>query len=200
MLSPSNWISNGGCACLTELSLVDELRAVHRILEEAHVANALCGGMAANLYRTGVRATTDVDVYIACSAPELVNLANLFEERGWTAHPAWRKAALLRLERADKPKVDLLVAATELERIAVERARPAQIEDIRMRVLRAEDLIVFKLVAGRARDYADVAAIINAQVDRLDDIYIERALRELDMVERWARAVEMAEVDKDDVD
>lgn len=200
MRAPNNWTSSGGCACLTELSLVDELRAVHQVLEEAHVANALCGGMAANLYRTGVRATTDVDVYIACSAPELVRLAKAFEERGWAAHPAWRKAELLRLERDDKPKVDLLVAATQFERLAVERARQAQIEDLRIRVLRAEDLIVFKLVAGRVRDYADVAAIINAQTDRLDDIYIERSLREFDMDERWGRAVEMAVVDKDDID
>ena len=171
---------------------------MHEVLERSGVPNALCGGLAANLYRDDVRATTDVDLYILCSAPELVSLARTFEDGGWEAHPAWRQADLLRLERDDHPRVDLLVASTDFERQAIERAVPFQIDELQIRVLLPEDLIVFKLVAGRDRDYGDVAAIINAQGDALDHEYIEQNLSDIGMPERWPRAVASAARDAED--
>lgn len=180
------------------MSLEEELVAVHDALKTAGVAHALCGGIAANLYRTDVRATVDVDLCVACSAPELVALARLFEARGWLVHPAWRQAELLRLQREGRPRVDLLIAATPFERAAVERAVSFDIDGRTIRVLTAEDLVVFKLVAGRARDYEAVAAIINAVGRQLDVGFIEDALGDLGLGSRWQTAVEAAALETDD--
>lgn len=169
--------------------------AVHPLLETRGIGHALCGGIAANLYRAELRATVDVDFYIVCAATELVALTRLFEQEGWRVHPAWEQAELLRLEREDLPRVDLLIASTDYEKQAVGRATVVTIDDEEVGVLRPEDLIVFKLVAGRARDFEAVAAIINTLGDNLERDFIAKTLTGLGMEERWTRALAEAELE-----
>lgn len=180
-------------------SLLDALIEVHEVLDEAAIDHALCGGLAGNLYRTVFRTTDDVDLYITCAAPKILDLARRFEGHGWTVHPAWRKAQLVRLERRDRPRIDLLVAATSYERQAIERAVLKSFDEIEMRVLTPEDLIVFKLVAGRFHDYETVAAIINTQGSKLDASFIQRKLAQFGMSDRWDMAVEGAEREGQDL-
>lgn len=182
-----------------EGSLLDALLAVHDVLEAEGVEHALCGGLAANLYRDELRTTIDIDLYLVSSAPQLVSLARAFEERGWTAHPAWRQAELLRLERDDLPRVDLLIASTDFERDAVQHASRALIAGRDIRVLTPEDLIVFKLVAGRLRDYEDVAAVLNARGGEIDIRYVRRWLEEFGMSDRWQRALDEARREAQDL-
>jgi predicted nucleotidyltransferase len=182
-----------------EGSLLDALLAVHDVLEAEDVEHALCGGLAANLYRDELRATVDLDIYLVSSPAQLVSTTRAFEEHGWTAHPAWRQAELLRLERADLPRVDLLIASTDFERIAVRRASEALIAGRNIRVLTPEDLIIFKLAAGRLRDYEDVVAMLNARTGRIDAGYVRRWLDEFGMTERWTRALEEAKREAEDL-
>jgi predicted nucleotidyltransferase len=175
------------------LGLSSELLAVHAVLAGEGVPHALCGGIAANLYRTEVRATVDVDLCIVTSAAALVDLARRFEDGGWAVHPEWRAAELLLLERAGQPRVDLLIATTAFERQAVERATPFDMDGTTINVLVAEDLIVFKLAAGRARDYEAVTALIAAHGPKLDATFISESLEEIGLADRWDRALEMAE-------
>lgn len=182
-----------------EGTLTDALVAVHDVLADASVDHALCGGLAANLYRDEVRATTDVDLYLDVSAPKLVELTRRFEAAGWEAHPAWRRAELLRLERDDLPRVDCLIASTDYERDAVRHAAHMTIAGREVKVLVPEDLVVFKLVAGRARDYEAVAAVMNASETDLDVAYIRRWLDSFGMGDRWGRALEEAEREAQDL-
>ncbi|HEX9711527.1 MAG TPA: hypothetical protein VGB52_03115 [Actinomycetota bacterium] len=173
-------------------TLTDALLAVHDILEAVGVPHALCGGLAANLYREEVRATSDVDLAVAVGPAHIVDLVKRFADHGWRAEPYWRQGEQLRLTRGDLPRVDCLVATTDYERTAIERSTLATIEGHELHVLAAEDLIVFKLVAGRARDYEAVAAIINARGGRLDVEYIKGWLEQFGRPEAWARAVDEA--------
>jgi predicted nucleotidyltransferase len=173
-------------------SLSDALFAVHAVLEYAGVPHALCGGLAANLYRDEVRATADVDLAVAAGPSRLVDLVRTFTDAGWSAEPYWRQGEQVRLTRRDLPRVDLILATTDFERAAIERAAPAAIEGRTIPVLVAEDLVVQKLLAGRARDYEAVAAMINAMGDRLDSEYIRGWLEQFDAGEAWARAIDEA--------
>ena len=173
-------------------TLSQALLAVHEILESAAIPHALCGGLAANLYRKEVRATSDVDIAIAVGPARMVDLVRTFDQRGWKPEPYWRKGEQLRLAHRDLPRVDCLVATTDYERAAIDRAVSAEIEGREVRVLTAEDLIVFKLIAGRARDYEAVAAIINARRGRLDIDYIKGWLEQFGTPEAWKRAVDEA--------
>lgn len=181
-----------------EGTLSDALVAVHDLLVDASVDHALCGGLAANLYREEVRATADVDLYLVIGAAPLVELTRSFEEAGWRAHPSWRRAEQLRLERDDLPRVDCLIAGTDFERQAVRNAVGIRIAGRDMKVLTPEDLIVLKLVAGRSRDYEAVAAVVNARGGDLDVRYVGRKLEGLGMKDRWDRALEEAEREAED--
>lgn len=173
-------------------TLTDALLAAHSVLEAHIVPHALCGGLAANLYREEVRATSDVDVMVTLGPAELVDIVRVFEAAGWRAEPYWRQSQQIRLSRPDLPRVDCLIATTDYERAAIEHAVPIEIEGQPLRVLTAEDLIVFKLVAGRARDYEAVAAIINAHRGSLDIGYITGWLGQFGAENAWARALEDA--------
>lgn len=178
-------------------SLTDALLAVHEILEADAIAHALCGGLAANLYRDEVRATTDVDLAVAVGPARLVDLVKAFTERGWDAQPYWRNGEQIRLSRRDLPRVDCLIATTDYERAAIDRSVEVEIAGRALRVLTAEDLIVFKLVAGRARDHEAVAAIINARGAALDTQYITGWLEQFEVPDAWGRALEEARREAD---
>jgi predicted nucleotidyltransferase len=173
-------------------TLTDALLAVDEILLAAGVPHALCGGIAANLYRDEVRATSDVDLAIAIGAAHLVDLVRTFADNGWDAEPYWRRGEQLRLAHQDLPRVDLIVATTDFERAAIDRSAAIEIDGRSLQVLTAEDLIVFKLIAGRARDYEAVAAIINTSAGGLDVGYITGWLEQFAVRDRWERAIEEA--------
>lgn len=173
-------------------SLMQALLGVHDVLDSAKVSHALCGGLAANLYRDEVRATSDVDLAVVVTPARLVDLAQALSNAGWKVEPLWRQSEQLRLTRKDLPRVDCIVATNDYERTAIEHAVPAYIEGHELAVLTAEDLIVFKLIAGRARDYEAVAAIINARGKRLDVDYITGWLEQFEASEAWERAKEEA--------
>jgi hypothetical protein len=173
-------------------SLTDALLAVHEILEAAGVPHALSGGIAANLYRAEVRATSDVDIAIVVGPARLVALVGTFARAEWKAEPYWRKGEQVRLTHDELPRVDCLVATTDYERAAIDHAVTAQIEGRGIRVLTAEDLIVFKLIAGRARDYEAVAAIINERGKQLDGAYIKAWLDQFGKADAWNRAIDEA--------
>jgi len=173
-------------------TLIDALLAVDGVLAEAGVPHALCGGLAANLYREEVRATNDVDLAVAIGPARVVEIVDAFGRAGWSAAPYRQRGEQLKLTRRGMPRVDCIIATTDYERAAVERSVPATIEGREIPVLTPEDLIVFKLMAGRARDYEAVAAIINARGRELDVAYIEGWLEQFDNASAWPRALEEA--------
>ncbi len=173
-------------------TLIDALLAVEEILRKARIPYALCGGLAANLYREEVRATSDVDFATVMGPAQVVEVVGTFERAGWSSAAYWQRGEQLKLSRDDMPRVDCIIATTDYERAAIGRAAAARIEGREVRVLTPEDLIVFKLMAGRARDYEAVAAIINARRRRLDVGYIQGWLEQFDIVGAWERAIEEA--------
>jgi len=171
--------------------LIDALKLAHEVLNSVGVRHALIGGIAANLYRREARATQDVDFAVNVSATEAVRLVEAFRKAGWSAEVRGGKAESMRLAHEDLPRVDLLVAGTPFEESAIDRAVKLSIDEQQMLIVTPEDLIVYKLIAGRARDYEAVAAIINT-VSKLDRAYILAWLEQFGFADRWIRAEQEA--------
>jgi predicted nucleotidyltransferase len=167
-------------------SLLDALLAAHEILDDVGATHALCGGLAANLYRTELRATSDVDVVIGVSPVTLVEVVERFERGGWTANASWHQGEQVRLVHPDLGRVDLLVAGTDFEHAALDHAVPSTIAGVR--VVTPEDLIVMKTVAGRARDVEAVVAILVARGETLDAAYIADWVAAFGATQTWERA------------
>ncbi len=82
--------------------------------------------------------------------------------------------------RASRMPVDVVLAGPGLEEQFLARAEIRKVGDIAIPVASAEDLITMKILAGRARDLEDVAAVARAHREDLDLQQIRATLRLLE--------------------
>jgi hypothetical protein len=72
--------------------------------------------------------------------------------------------------------VEIQFSYFEIQRAAVRRAATVVIEGYRVRFATVEDLILMKVVAGRAQDIEDVKAIYLRNAKRIDALYLSEIL------------------------
>jgi predicted nucleotidyltransferase len=85
---------------------------------------------------------------------------------------------VLLLRATNGVDLDVSLAAFEFEREALDRATAFEFEPgVRLRTCSAEDLIIYRAVAGRARDVADIETVVIRQLRHLDVERIRRWLR-----------------------
>jgi predicted nucleotidyltransferase len=141
------------------------LGALSRALRRARVPWMIIGGIA--LIARGVRrVTTDIDVAVRGDATTIDHLIDQLarEDIAMRIPDAARFARenLVLLARHSPTGIDLDVslAWSSFEHEALEAATRASFGNVRIPVSTAEDLLVFKAVAGRARDIEDAEALL----------------------------------------
>lgn len=151
-------------------SSADDLR---RLLEARGIRTVLIGAHAANRYRLEVRHTVDVDLL----ASSLHGAAVALREAGCEVREVTEDGEpYMLMARIGSTQVDVLLAETDYQRTAMDRAIGG--------VLTVEDVVVHKLLAGRPRDLDDIRSILAAGVP-LDVEYIVNRSREWDVLELW---------------
>ena len=159
---------------------------------------ALIGGHAANLYRREIRATLDVDIVVAQVAAgkdePLSSAAKRLVGEGWSVMAMPPGAWLLRVSQPDHGALDLVVAETEYQHVALSRAAKSTVGDVNLKTLTVEDVIIHKLIANRTKDDADVIDILKTGPD-LDQAYLNHWLGEWEVVDRYERLVALASVE-----
>ena len=151
-------------------SLARTLRDAVQAFASAGVHSALIGGSARNLYAPP-RATRDVDFALdVVTADHFERLESALGARGYTARTVVRSDEADPLPDVaifvddDGHRVDVLVAKTPFERHALRRAQPrSDLIAETVHVATLEDLIVYKLIAGRTRDIADIEEMVTTQ-------------------------------------
>jgi hypothetical protein len=136
------------------------------------------------------RATTDVDVSVLAPYGDegavLDLLLRHFSPRSAGARDFALASRVLLLETSNRVKLDVALAAFPFELEAIEAASDwAAVPGVVLRTCSAEHLVIYKLVAARARDLADIEGIVRRQRRRLDT----------DTIRRWGR--EFAELKED---
>jgi hypothetical protein len=149
------------------------LNEVVAFLERQHLPFALIGGQASSL-RGEERVTADIDLIVATDVDSVIALlpditATNFKPLFPDVADVIQRAYILPLRHeSTRIKVDLAIALSGFERRAIARAETIELAGCHVPVATAEDLIVMKALAGRARDEDDVRGIFAAQGDRLD--------------------------------
>ncbi len=69
--------------------------------------------------------------------------------------------------------IDLFLAESEWEKKVLERAKQINFQDTTIPVISPEDLILYKLLAGRNRDTEDVREILKIKKETLDFEYLK---------------------------
>lgn len=88
--------------------------------------------------------------------------------------------------------VDLLCSGTDFERSALSRREAATILGTDSWIVSADDLLIYKLIAGRPQDLADVDKLIRFGRAPKDRAYVDKWVREWDLKERLSKAIETA--------
>lgn len=172
-------------------ALLEEAR---RALTQAGVPFATIGGCARNAYAEP-RATKDVDFVVAADDEAYGSLQRSLSARGFS------RATMVREEGDVVPdfeafrdeggrRIDILFAKTDFERSALARAeQQAPYVGVTLPVVTPEDLVVYKLIAGRTQDWADLEAVLRTLAlgaRSIDWPYVERWCAQWDATDRLA--------------
>jgi predicted nucleotidyltransferase len=141
------------------------LKKVSRALKKASVPYMVIGGQAVLVYGEP-RLTRDIDITVGIGIDGLgqmkkivstVGLRILVEnERAFVE----RNMVLPTLEVKSGIRVDFIFSFSPYERQAIERGRDIQVGGTTIRFASLEDLVIHKVIAGRARDIEDVKSIL----------------------------------------
>ena len=163
------------------------LESLARILDGLGIEWMLFGALAANLYRAETRLTGDTDVLLESAGTDREGLEAALRSEGWTPFRASPDGSLLRIRHAEFGNADLVFSGTDYERVALGRSRPETLgAGLTVRVPTREDVVVFKLIAGRAKDLADIESILDSGA-ALDDAYVGQWASEWDVRDAWRR-------------
>lgn len=159
------------------------LAAVSRELRVRDLPHMFIGGQAVLLHGAP-RLTQDIDVSLNVGPEEFAIVKDACDALGLESlvtDPAEFARETFVLPVRSEPggiRVDFIFSNTEYERLAVGRADAVPLSGENVPFATAEDLVLLKLFAGRARDIDDVRSVIDRQGERLDWTYLERWARE----------------------
>jgi hypothetical protein len=170
------------------------LAEVGALLDGLGIRWAVFGALAANVYRAETRFTQDLDLLLHDPAAGISSIEAALRAAGWEVRRAIPDGTMLRARHPDHGDVDLIVAETAYQVEALSRARVETLEDgKRVRVLAVEDIVLHKLIAGRARDLADIESILDA-LPAVDEAYLDRWAAEWDVIDLLRRLQQAARV------
>jgi hypothetical protein len=149
--------------------------ALQQHLLQAGIPSIVIGGIAVAAWGEP-RVTRDVDLKILLGRQDADRLLNILspDYRPLSTNPeeTLRKQALIFVEDSSGTRIDLLLADTYFDEVAIRRGRDVEITPgIFIRICSPEDLIIYKLISTRLRDHEDVGGVIRRQDDTLDDKY-----------------------------
>lgn len=163
------------------------LRAGWVALEGIDSPKAVIGGLAMSAWNVA-RYTRDADILVAIDAGQVDGLLRALASAGFrTKHdPALRMIDgqgiiqfLFQPPDALLPfQLDVLLAGSTFQREALDRAVPRSLpgDGMEFRVVRPDDLIVIKLLAGRIIDRADAAMLLRENRAEIDVARLEAAI------------------------
>lgn len=168
-------------------TLVAKLLALHDALSAVGVAHAFGGAVALAYCTDDPRATRDIDVnaFVPATAPELV-LAALPPSVVVPAGTAGRIAddGQVRLWWDDTP-VDLFFDYAPLHEQAARGVRQVPFAGRRIPVLGAVELVLFKALFDRPKDWVDIAAVVSNDAVDLECVLVGLVGADDPRVARW---------------
>jgi len=156
------------------------LESIARTLNAAAIPYRVIGGQAVLLYGEP-RLTKDVDVTLGVDLGRLPEMLHLVEMMGFNLlvdlEAFTRQTMVLPCQDSDTGiRVDFIFSFSAYEQEALRRVNPVPINKTPVCFASVEDLIIYKMVAGRPRDLEDVKSVLHRNPD-LDLPYVRHWLR-----------------------
>jgi len=168
---------------MTEEGLRESLSALDRALGSIGAPWMVIGGIAV-IARGVTRHTADVDATIWAEGLDLDRLMETLAREGMEpriddAREFARQRQVLLLRHAPSgTELEISLAWLPFEREALASAERMSLRGERVPVARVEDLVVYKAVAWRDRDRADISRLLESHGDSIDLERVRRIVRE----------------------
>jgi len=164
-------------------------------LEQKQIPYMLIGGQAVLLYGTP-RLTRDIDITLGVDVDRVDSIADVCASLALKILPADPKifARETHVLPAEDPKtnirVDFIFSFSPYEQEALSRARIVMLNGQPVKFAAPEDVIVHKMLAGRAVDLEDVKNILIKNRSGLAIDYIEKWLKDFEQIDEGKGALE----------
>jgi hypothetical protein len=150
------------------------------LLDAAGMPYLLIGGLAV-IALGEPRATADIDVVGFASAEQAEALVKRAAAAGFEVRPEielerLRETGTLRFRRGPF-QLDIILASLPFEDTAYTRSTRARLFGRKVPLPTPEDLILFKVLAGRDKDIVDAIGIARRHLARLDRRYLEQSIQ-----------------------
>jgi len=152
-------------------------------LDKDKVPYMIIGGQAVLLYGTP-RLTRDIDITLGLDTDKFLLIAEVCRKLGLKILPenpedfATETKVLPTEEPKIRIRVDFIFSFTPYETQAIKRTKEVLIDGYPVKFASCEDIIIHKMVAGRAVDLEDVESILIKNKDSIDFEYIKGWLSE----------------------
>jgi predicted nucleotidyltransferase len=179
-------------------NVTETLHLMVKLLDGLSIDYAVMGDFAVRAH--GVpRPTYDIDLTIVLQRDQAPELFSSLRDHGFVIPEAYetgwidqiKELPLLKLRRYIRDEsldVDLFLVESEFLAEVMKRRSRQDAEGQLLWVVRPEDLVLFKLLAGRPRDLGDVSDILFIQ-GPLDEAYVRRWAPELGIGQSLERAL-----------
>ncbi|MYD69614.1 MAG: hypothetical protein F4W89_02555 [Acidobacteria bacterium] len=180
-------------------AVAEVLDVLRRMLDERGLRWFVFGAQAVAV-RGAPRATQDIDITVQVERTGIQALVRSLESAGLRhRHPdladdLLARGAVVPLVHSSGMEVDLVVAGSGLETMALDRASRVAIDGVEVPVAHATDLAVMKVLAGRGKDLDDLRSLLAAGEVDLEEArdllgQFEEALGRGDLLARLEEAV-----------
>jgi len=160
------------------------LKKIALQLKKASIPYMVIGGQAVLLYGEP-RLTRDIDITMGISVDGLdkvkkiiliIGLKSLVEKEKEFVE---RNMVFPTIDKKSGIRVDFIFSFSPYERQAIERAKDIKLGRSPVRFASLEDVVIHKVIAGRARGIEDVKSILLKNL-KYDLVYIEKWLKQFD--------------------
>lgn len=166
--------------------ILDALKAIIELLKDLKINYALMGGIALQVWGR-LRVTKDIDIVVEVEKDRLEVLIDLLRRSPFSIRNSLKpigRSLLIFATYEDKEtgfpvELDLFVAQTEFQRETLKRAYEIEVLDEKLKVITAEDLILYKLLADRPIDFVDAKVLLEENRKDIDKTYLKNWAKKL---------------------
>ena len=160
------------------------LKKIGLQLKRASIPYMVIGGQAVLLYGEP-RLTRDIDITMGMGVDGLDRIKKIIKAIGLKSlvekerEFVKRNMVLPTLDKKSGIRVDFIFSFSTYGRQAIERAKDIKLGNSIVRFASLEDVVIHKVIAGRARDFDDAKSIL-LKNPKYDSVYIKKWLKQFD--------------------
>jgi predicted nucleotidyltransferase len=164
------------------------LLSLDNFFSENSIDYAIIGGIAVIIYGYQ-RTTNDIDATILCDLEDLNSIHELVKSKFKPAFSGtleyFQRNFILPVDEPETNlRIDIAAGLTEFDKSVISRKQRKLFGKVEVSVCSLEDLIIYKLFAGRHADISDVEQLLEKNKNSIDQKYLLETAEKFSELER----------------